>query len=74
MERLIKGFRRNKQMILNDSVSFNESINDSGTVLEDLLASDFVLEEQYLSDYHRQHNRTVKGRRYSLAQALDRWH
>ncbi len=50
MERLIKGFRRNKQMILNDSISFNESINDSGNVLEDLLASDFVLEEQYLSD------------------------
>lgn len=49
MERLIKGFRRNKQMVLNDSISFNESINDSGNVLEDLLASDFILEDQYIS-------------------------
>jgi len=52
MERLIKFYRRNKQMILNDSISINTTIgNDDSLFLEDVISSGISSEDVFMSDY-----------------------
>lgn len=51
MERLIKFYRRNKQMILNTAISINTSIDDENSLfLEDVLSSGFNLESFVISE------------------------
>lgn len=53
MERIIKGQRRNKHAILNNSCSLNKTIkNDSDTMLEELVPSSYNLEEQCIGDQY----------------------
>ena len=48
MERVIKSQRRKKRMILNESISLSKNIgNNPDFALEDLIASDYNLEEEY---------------------------
>lgn len=52
MERLIKFYRRNKQMILNDAISINTTIgNDDSLFLEDVISSGISSEDVFMSDY-----------------------
>jgi len=52
MERLIKFYRRNKQMILNDSISINTTIgNDDSLFLEDVISSGISSEDVFMSEY-----------------------
>ena len=50
MDRVVKTYRRNKQMILNDAYSLNKSINDEEDMfLEDVIASNYLVEDDYNS-------------------------
>lgn len=51
MERLIKSSRRHKHMILNDSISLNESVkNVEDIFIEDIISNDFDMEDYYISE------------------------
>lgn len=53
MERIIKGQRRNKHAILNNAYSLNKNVrNDSDAMLEDLIPSNYDLEEQFIGDQY----------------------
>ena len=51
MERLVKASKRKKHMILNDSISLNSNVYyEDDVYLEDVIASDYNLEENFSGD------------------------
>ena len=51
MERLVKTCSRKKQMVLNNSISFSNTVhNEDDLFLEDIVASDFNMEKNFYSD------------------------
>ena len=55
MERLVKSFSRNKQMVLNNAVSINRPIDSSGELfLEDVISTGDSIENELIYDFNCQ--------------------